>query len=196
MAIIDTNNNLIACERLDDKARAVFDQTYFREHVSLGYAVTVHSAQGVTADTSIAVLSGATSRNLLYVAMTRGRHANIAHIYEHSTEAGEFSHERPSRTHVAQRGDSHEAATLVHGILCNDEQAITAHDYASHTADEALPQRVRSLLNTRAAADKYRRDSYQAWKSVTQERDCSRVEAQARDIDRRQHRSADYGLEL
>lgn len=64
------------------KDRAVFDQNYVREHISLGYDVTVHSAQGVTADASLAVLRENTSRNLLYVAMTRGRHANVAHIYE------------------------------------------------------------------------------------------------------------------
>lgn len=56
VAIIDTERNLIGAERLSDNARAVFDHKYSRERVSLGYAVTVHSAQGVTADASIAVL--------------------------------------------------------------------------------------------------------------------------------------------
>ena len=65
--------NRIAAERLDDGARAVFDGDYLREHISLGYAVTVHSAQGVTADTTHAVLGENTTRAMLYVAMTRGR---------------------------------------------------------------------------------------------------------------------------
>ncbi len=52
-----------------------------------------------------------TSRNLLYVAMTRGgRQANHAYIYERSTEASEFGHDGPAGMHVAQRGDSREAA--------------------------------------------------------------------------------------
>jgi conjugative relaxase-like TrwC/TraI family protein len=196
VVIIDTERNLIGAERLDDKARTVFDHTYFREHVSLGYAVTVHSAQGVTADASIAVLREDTSRNLLYVAMTRGRHANIAHIYERSTEASEFGHQEPTCTHVAQRGDGREAATLIHAILANDETTITAHDYAAQTTDDALPDRVRDLLNMRATATERRRESYQIWRTAMREHDRSRAEAQERQIDRRKHRSTDYGLEL
>ena len=78
VAAIDTKTNRVAAERLDDHARVAFDGDYLREHVSLGFAVTVHSAQGVTADASHAVLGENTSRPLLYVAMTRGRHTNIA----------------------------------------------------------------------------------------------------------------------
>ncbi|GAB4079067.1 MobF family relaxase [Modestobacter muralis] len=52
---------------------------YVREHVTLGYATTVHGAQGVTADSCYAIATGAESRQLLYVALTRGRHAN--HVF-------------------------------------------------------------------------------------------------------------------
>jgi DNA primase catalytic core len=52
---------------------------YVTEHVTLGYATTVHGAQGVTADTCYAVATGAENRQLLYVALTRGRHAN--HVF-------------------------------------------------------------------------------------------------------------------
>ncbi len=52
---------------------------YVAEHVSLGYASTVHGAQGITADTCYTVATGEESRQLLYVALTRGRHSN--HVY-------------------------------------------------------------------------------------------------------------------
>ena len=52
---------------------------YVREHVTLGYATTVHGAQGVTADSCYAIATGTESRQLLYVALTRGRHAN--HVF-------------------------------------------------------------------------------------------------------------------
>jgi DNA primase catalytic core len=52
---------------------------YVRTRVQLGYAATVHGAQGITADTCYTVATGDESRQLLYVAMTRGRHAN--HVY-------------------------------------------------------------------------------------------------------------------
>ena len=53
--------------------------SYVAEHVELGYASTVHAAQGITADTCHTVATGEESRQLLYVAMTRGRNAN--HVY-------------------------------------------------------------------------------------------------------------------
>ncbi|WP_375502726.1 MobF family relaxase [uncultured Jatrophihabitans sp.] len=52
---------------------------YVAENVSLGYASTVHGAQGITADASYTVATGDESRQLLYVAMTRGRHSN--HVF-------------------------------------------------------------------------------------------------------------------
>jgi UvrD-like helicase C-terminal domain len=45
----------------------------------LGYASTVHTAQGVTADTVHGVVTGEESRQQLYTMVTRGRSAN--HIY-------------------------------------------------------------------------------------------------------------------
>jgi ATP-dependent exoDNAse (exonuclease V) alpha subunit len=56
VAGIDPATNRMAAERLDDGARVVFEGDYLREHITHGYAVTVHSAQGVTADTTHAVL--------------------------------------------------------------------------------------------------------------------------------------------
>jgi conjugative relaxase-like TrwC/TraI family protein len=196
VAAINPKANRVAAERLDDKARVVFEDHYLREHLSLGYAVTVHSAQGVTADSSIAVLSEAASRNLLYVAMTRGRHANIVYIYERSSEAGEYSHDERGEIYIAQRGDSREAATVIHGILANDVPAITAHDHAAQAGAEELPDQVRDLLRARAVGAIGRRKSYLAWKSTTHERGRGVEDARSRHIDRLKDRSADYGLEL
>ena len=53
--------------------------SYARQHVALGYATTVHGAQGVTADTCHTVATGTETQQLLYVAMSRGRLAN--HLY-------------------------------------------------------------------------------------------------------------------
>ena len=62
---VDTEHNRIAARRLDDGARAAFTGDYLREHITHGYAVTVHSAQGVTADATHAVLGENTSRALV-----------------------------------------------------------------------------------------------------------------------------------
>jgi hypothetical protein len=49
------------------------------QHVQLGYASTIHGAQGATVDTTHTVLTGAESRQGLYVALSRGRQTN--HLY-------------------------------------------------------------------------------------------------------------------
>lgn len=61
------------------KRRATLPADYVRDHVVLGCATTVHGAQGITADTSHVVATGDETRQLLYVALTRGRTAN--HVY-------------------------------------------------------------------------------------------------------------------
>ncbi|WP_181697849.1 MobF family relaxase [Nocardia sp. GTS18] len=53
---------------------------YVREHLHLGYAATIDSAQGITTDTCHVALSGRESRQQFYVSITRGRHANHAYI--------------------------------------------------------------------------------------------------------------------
>ncbi|MFG3621289.1 MobF family relaxase [Nocardia sp. NPDC047654] len=57
-----------------------FPVDYVAAHVRLGYAATIDSAQGITADACHVALTGGESRQQLYVAMTRGVHANHAYI--------------------------------------------------------------------------------------------------------------------
>ena len=52
---------------------------YVRESSGLGYASTIHSAQGVSADTMHGLATGLESRQQLYTMLTRGRAAN--HLY-------------------------------------------------------------------------------------------------------------------
>ncbi len=60
---------------------------YVAHHVDLGYARTIHAAQGLTADTAHTVATGDESRQLLYVAMTRGRTHN--HLYVQTVGDGD-----------------------------------------------------------------------------------------------------------
>lgn len=52
---------------------------YVQASTELGYACTVHTAQGVTADTMHGLATGSESRQQLYTMMTRGSSAN--HVY-------------------------------------------------------------------------------------------------------------------
>jgi hypothetical protein len=166
VAAIDAAANRVAAQRLEDGARAVFENKYLREHVSLGYAVTVHSAQGVTADTTHSVLGENTTRSLLYVALTRGRHTNTTHLYQRATGDSEYPYHEPEGTHLAYRGDSGDAANLIRAILANHDQTpVTAHDYAANTPAAALPDRIRSLLNRRTTSAHRRRATYETWRT-------------------------------
>src|SRR5215212_5096004 len=52
---------------------------YVRQSTGLGYATTIHGAQGVSADSMHGLAAGQESRQQLYTMLTRGRHAN--HLY-------------------------------------------------------------------------------------------------------------------
>jgi ATP-dependent exoDNAse (exonuclease V) alpha subunit len=52
---------------------------YVRTSTGLGYATTIHSAQGVSADTMHGLVTGQESRQQLYTMLSRGRRAN--HLY-------------------------------------------------------------------------------------------------------------------
>lgn len=81
---------------------------YVEDHVALGYASTAHSAQGVTVDTSHAVVTPGMSAEAMYVAMSRGRDGNTAHVATQPEVAGEFTgetHERERQTPGQVMGD-------------------------------------------------------------------------------------------
>ena len=67
--------------------RIVLPADYVAEHVALGYASTVHAAQGLTVDTSHTVATAATGAEALYVGMTRGRTRNTAHVVTQAVPA-------------------------------------------------------------------------------------------------------------
>jgi ATP-dependent exoDNAse (exonuclease V) alpha subunit len=53
--------------------------SYVLGSVELGYATTIHTAQGISADTMHGLITGTESRQQLYTMCTRGRLSN--HIY-------------------------------------------------------------------------------------------------------------------
>jgi conjugative relaxase-like TrwC/TraI family protein len=110
---------------------------YVRESVELGYATTVHTAQGVTADTMHGLVSGEESRQQLYTMLTRGRIAN--HVYLQVVGDGNpHSLIRPDTVHPLT------ATELLEQILARDGAARSAstlqrdqHDPAARLGDAA-----------------------------------------------------------
>lgn len=77
----DGSLTVAAADDLPGRARPVqLPAEYVRDNVELGYATTIHRAQGLTADVSMSVLHPGVTREAAYVAMTRGRAANHAYI--------------------------------------------------------------------------------------------------------------------
>ncbi len=110
--------------------------SYVAASVELGYACTIHTAQGVTADASHTLLTGSEARQLAYTALTRGRAAN--HIYlEVVGDGDEHNIVRPDHTHPPTATD------ILEQVLARDDSSRSAtttrrdaHDPAFQLADE------------------------------------------------------------
>jgi hypothetical protein len=163
VAGLDPASNRVAAERLSDSARVVFDTDYLRTHVTLGYAATVHSAQGVTADSCYAILGEGASRAMAYVAMTRGRHNNEAFLYQRLTNEADHDHTKPvagEGIHVARRGNKYSAAHHLRMILANDDRPRTMHAEAERTEHHLLPEVVGELLQRHEQRRRVRRAAW------------------------------------
>lgn len=66
--------------RAPDRGTVELPADYAARHVELGWAVTGYGNQGDTVDIGLAVIEPGTTRNHVYVALTRGREANHALI--------------------------------------------------------------------------------------------------------------------
>jgi ATP-dependent exoDNAse (exonuclease V) alpha subunit len=79
---------------------------YVREAVELGYATTIHAAQGVTSDTSHSLVDELMTREQLYTTVSRGRAANHLYIAVGDVEPHHILHtdpQEPTATDILQR---------------------------------------------------------------------------------------------
>jgi conjugative relaxase-like TrwC/TraI family protein len=81
---------------------ALLPADYSADNVRLGYALTIQKAQGVTVDRSILVGDDRLTAELVYVAMTRGRHTNTAFI---ALDTSRRAHSRPPNNPRGGPGD-------------------------------------------------------------------------------------------
>ena len=103
---------------------------YVQASTGLGYATTIHSAQGVTADTMHGLLTGQESRQQLYTMLTRGRHAN--HLYLQVVGDGD--------PHTVIRPDTispRTATEIMEQILARDDTPTSATTLLREQSDPA-----------------------------------------------------------
>jgi conjugative relaxase-like TrwC/TraI family protein len=103
--------------RIGNSESVTLPAAYVAEHVDLGYAVTAHRAQGITVDTAHVVVSSATTRENLYVSMTRGSEANTAYV----------ALDKPDDVHAPPEPDEVNARTVLYGVLKHSGAELSAH---------------------------------------------------------------------
>jgi conjugative relaxase-like TrwC/TraI family protein len=121
---------------------------YVSASTGLGYATTIHAAQGVTADTMHGLLTGQESRQQLYTMITRGRHAN--HLYLQVVGDGD--------PHSIIRPDTISPRTpteTLQQIIARDETPVSASTLLRELSDPAARlfdagQRYTDSLNVAA----------------------------------------------
>ena len=150
VAWVDADAGQIAAERLTDSARVIFEGDYRREHVTLGYATTVHAAQGMTVGDDRTrgvcwtVVSDRASRAMAYVGMSRARDENHLAIYPAGTNEAEYV----DGVHQMRRGTKHQAAAALHTIAtANDDRPRTMTAQAAGTDRALLPSVLAALLD-------------------------------------------------
>lgn len=86
--------------------------SYVAEHLALGYALTVHKAQGTTVDQAVVVVDHKMTAEQLYVAMSRGRESNCAVVACEAPDTGHGRFRTPSPSEVLAQVLRHDGAEL------------------------------------------------------------------------------------
>jgi ATP-dependent exoDNAse (exonuclease V) alpha subunit len=106
------------------------DAGYVGEHVQLEYAGTVHAAQGGTRGAAHAIISERTSRQALYVALSRGVEDNRAYVICNRPEGADLD------------GPSQDPLSVLAAIMEHNDQP---EELAAVALQERAAEQVRSL---------------------------------------------------
>lgn len=143
--------------------KITLDADYLSKHTQLGYAATVHRAQGATVDTAHAILDDSTDRAAAYVAATRGRETN--QLYVALAEGQSRDEVLESIAGAYDRNlSAHE--TVAAEAMRNGDVATLSEIYRE-TADAAWRAKTRAMAMDVLGADKATDfTSTEAWGAV------------------------------
>jgi energy-coupling factor transporter ATP-binding protein EcfA2 len=132
----------ILIDRLDPRydGATLLPAEYVAANVDLGYAVTAHRAQGITVDTSHVVVTPSTTKENLYVSMTRGKESNVVYV----------ALDHPDDTHSTPEPDDITARTVLFGVLHHSGSSMSAHqtmqaEYAIHGDIDRLAAELETI---------------------------------------------------
>ena len=148
-----TCQGALTVEALEGRGRVTLPPQYVAEHVALGYALTVHKAQGSTVDRGIVLVDEQMTAQQLYVAMSRGREMNAALVVEQRCDPG---------VDVFWRSRRLTPVELLANVMRRDGAERSAHDVArenlAHMEDIGLLRHLlteaRRDLDERAGPDR------------------------------------------
>jgi conjugative relaxase-like TrwC/TraI family protein len=136
----------------EGRSTVVLPAAYVADHVELGYATTAHRAQGRTVDTAHVLVEPTTSREVLYVAATRGRHANHVYVdtcYDPDPDTGhELSDPAPGAAALQTVLSRTGADDSAHTVLARTETSTlgrTAAAAIEHTRPELRGAEVTAI---------------------------------------------------
>lgn len=110
----------LTVQRSGSIGEVVLYADYVANHVELAYATTAHRAQGRTVDTTHAVVSPTTTREVLYVSATRGRRSNRLYVDVAFDPDPQTSHDE-----LVPRQD---ARAVLAAVLANEGADVSAHE--------------------------------------------------------------------
>lgn len=96
---IDEKQRTLTVRLTRDRTNRTLPADHVRRHVRLGYAMTVHKAQGTTTDHALVLADDALYNELGYTALSRGRRSNTLYV----ARVAETEH-----AHAAATGDVHD----------------------------------------------------------------------------------------
>jgi len=169
----------------DHRGRVHLPNDYVDEHVELGYAATIHRAQGMTVDRCHTLMNATLGRSLAYVGLTRGRQDNQVYLATDQAPDPDLDHapeqvvtDQEVFSSILARGDDNVTATETLRTeldriddpnrlraMYADVTGELSEQRAKHLLDRALPatlyataeasEHFGDLLRTVAVADQH-----------------------------------------
>ena len=124
---VSADGAMLVTPTADPAAEAIhLPADYVAAQVELGYASTIHRAQGRTVDDCHVVVTPDMGRQGLYVGMTRGRTSNVAHVV---TDGAAVDDDLMPQS-------AQEPANILSDVLARDTAPATARRAADRHADQ------------------------------------------------------------
>ncbi|MBW4079774.1 MAG: AAA family ATPase, partial [Acidobacteria bacterium] len=131
--------------RMNGHCSVILPARYVAENVELAYATTAHRAQGRTVDTAHAFASPTTTREVLYVALTRGSEANHLYVDTHYDPDPSTGHDGLT--------DIRSAAEVLAGVLRHEGADVSATDMIRRSQSQSIAALVAEYNSIVALAD-------------------------------------------